>query len=68
VPTVAFEVLFFHFLAGKPVQVLLADYNLLRGRIWVLVPLTEVIGPAIRGWALRRPPDRRIRERGEQSG
>jgi hypothetical protein len=31
--TVAFEFLFFHFVAGKPWEALLADYNLLRGRI-----------------------------------
>jgi hypothetical protein len=32
--TVAFEFLFFHFVADKPWEILLADYNLLRGRLW----------------------------------
>src|SRR4051812_36179821 len=35
--TLAFEFLFFHYAAGKPWEVLLADYNVLQGRIWVLV-------------------------------
>jgi hypothetical protein len=60
--TVAFEFLFFHFLAGKPWEVLLADYNVLRGRIWVLVPLAELVGPPLIGWLMRPPPDRQATE------
>jgi hypothetical protein len=56
--TVAFEFLSFHFAAGKPWEVLLADYNLLRGRISVLVPLAELLGPPVSGWLMRPPPDR----------
>jgi hypothetical protein len=56
--TVAFEFLFFHYAAGKPWDVLLADYNLLQGRLWVLVPLTELFGPPLLGWLLRPPADR----------
>ena len=52
--TIAFEFLFFHFAAGKPWEVLLADYNIFRGRIWVLVPATELFGPPIIGRFLRR--------------
>jgi hypothetical protein len=37
--------LFVHFAVGKPWEVLLADYNLLRGRTWVIVPLPELVGP-----------------------
>jgi len=55
--TVAFEFLFFHFVAGKPWEALLADYDLLRGRIWLLVPLAELLGPPALGWLLRPPPD-----------
>jgi hypothetical protein len=55
--TLAFEFLFFHYAAGKPWEALLADYNLLRGRIWLLVPLTELLGPPALGWLLRPPPD-----------
>jgi hypothetical protein len=56
--TVGFEFLFFHFAAGKPWEVLLADYNVLQGRIWVLVPLTELFGPPVIGWLVRHPLDR----------
>jgi hypothetical protein len=56
--TLAFEFLFFHYAAGKPWEVLLADYNVLQGRIWVLVPLTELFGPPVIGWLMRPSPDR----------
>src|SRR5262245_37534286 len=64
--TLAFEFLFFHYAAGKPWEVLLADYNVLRGRIWVLVPLAELFGPPLIGWLMRPPPDRLATE-GSQS-
>jgi len=35
--TVAFEFSFGHWVAGHPWRRLLADYNLLAGRVWVLV-------------------------------
>ena len=35
--TVAFEFLFFHYAAGRPWSVLLEDYNILEGKVWVLV-------------------------------
>jgi hypothetical protein len=60
--TAAFEFLFFHYATGKPWEVLLADYNVLRGRIWVLVPLTELFGPPLIGWLMRPPPDRQATE------
>ena len=37
-------------LSGKPWPVVLADYNVLRGRIWVLVPIVTLLAP---GWAGR---------------
>ena len=60
--TVAFEFLFFHYAAGKRWEVLLADYNVLQGRIWVLVPLAELFGPPLVGWLMRPPPDRQATE------
>jgi hypothetical protein len=45
--TLAFEFLAGHFLFGKPWPELLADYNLLRGRIWPLVPLVTLLAPSI---------------------
>lgn len=43
--TVAFEFGFGHYVAGHAWSALLADYNLLQGRVWVLVLLTELFGP-----------------------
>jgi hypothetical protein len=37
--TVAFEFLFGHYAAGLPWSRLWSDYNVLAGRLWVLVPL-----------------------------
>ena len=45
--TVAFEFLAGHYLFGTPWPVLLADYNILRGRIWPLVLLATLVAPAV---------------------
>ncbi len=52
--TVAFEFGFFHYVMGKPWETLLADYNVLRGRIWVLVPATVQLGQIIVGTLVSR--------------
>lgn len=43
--TVAFEFLFFHYAAGHPWAELLANYDLLRGRIWVLLLVWVALAP-----------------------
>jgi hypothetical protein len=43
--TEAFEFLFFHFVRGVPWNVLLYDYNILEGRLWILVLLWVTIAP-----------------------
>jgi hypothetical protein len=43
--TVAFEFIFFHFVAGHPWAELLANYDLLHGRIWVLLLAWIAIAP-----------------------
>jgi len=43
--TVAFEFLAGHYLFGHPWSRLLEDYNILRGRIWVLVLATTAVAP-----------------------
>lgn len=43
--TVAFEFLFGHFVAGHPWRRLFQDYNLLEGRIWLLVLLAIIVVP-----------------------
>lgn len=40
-------------LSGKPWAVVLADYDVLRGRIWVLVPIVTFVAPL---WAARKNP------------
>ena len=53
VMTVAFEFGFFHYVMGKSWENLLADYNVLRGRIWVLVLATVLLGPIIVGTLMK---------------
>ena len=43
--TVVFEFGFGHYVMGHPWERLLADYNIFRGRVWVLVLATELVGP-----------------------
>jgi hypothetical protein len=51
--TLAFELLAGHYLFGNPWSRLLADFNVLRGRIWILVLLTTVAAPFITARAQR---------------
>jgi hypothetical protein len=44
--TIAFEFGFGHYVAGESWEDLLADYNLTRGRLWGLIPLWMIVGPA----------------------
>jgi hypothetical protein len=43
----AFEFLAGHFLFNRSWQYLLADYNVLAGRIWVMVPILTLIAPLL---------------------
>lgn len=43
--TLAFEFLAGHFLFKKPWPELLYDYNVLQGRVWVLVPIVTMFAP-----------------------
>ena len=52
--TVAFEFGFFHFVMGRSWETLLTDYNVRRGRIWVLVLATVLLGPIIVGTLMKR--------------
>lgn len=45
--TIAFEFLAGHYLFRQPWSVLVADYNLARGRIWVLVLIATLVAPVI---------------------
>lgn len=43
--TIAFEFIFGHFIAGHSWSRLLSDYNLLAGRVWILVLIWIAIAP-----------------------
>jgi hypothetical protein len=43
--TLAFEFLAGHYLFHKPWATLLEDYNIRRGRIWVMVPVLTLLAP-----------------------
>lgn len=45
--TLAFEFLFFHYVGGKPWEVLLRDYNILEGRLWPLLLLWVLVAPYV---------------------
>ena len=45
--TVAFEFLFFHYARGVPWSVLLHDYNIVEGRLWILVLVWVTIAPRL---------------------
>ena len=53
--TLAFEFGAGHYLFGTPWAALLADYNILAGRLWVLVLLTTVTAPAVAYHAAQNP-------------
>jgi hypothetical protein len=49
--TLAFEFLAGHFVFGNPWSRLLADYNIFRGRIWVLVIVATAFAPWLTAYA-----------------
>jgi hypothetical protein len=49
--TLAFEFLAGHYLFGTPWSRLLADYNVFRGRVWILVLVTTALAPILAGYA-----------------
>jgi hypothetical protein len=48
--TLAFELLAGHYAFGRPWAVLLEDYDVTRGRIWIAVPLLVLFAPV---WTAR---------------
>lgn len=45
--TIIFEFVFGHYVMGHSWQKLFADYNLLKGRLWVLVLINNIAAPLI---------------------
>jgi len=52
--TVLFEFVFGHYVIGHSWGKLLADYNILQGRLWSLFLLAELISPILFGLLLKR--------------
>jgi hypothetical protein len=54
--TLSFEFLAGHYLFGASWTTLLTDYDLRRGRVWALVPITTLLAPVLAGRARRLWP------------
>ena len=51
--TVLFEFGFGHYIMKHPWSKLLADYNIFKGRIWVLVLINNIFAPVFSGYLIR---------------
>jgi hypothetical protein len=45
--TLSFEFLFGHYVAGLPWGRLVSDYNILAGRLWMLIPIWLALAPLV---------------------
>lgn len=52
--TIIFEFVFGHYVMGHSWQKLIADYNLLNGRLWVLVLIDNIVAPLISGKIIKQ--------------
>ena len=52
--TVIFEFIFGHYIAGHSWDRLLEDYNLFKGRIWLLVLIVTFSAPSVAFWLIER--------------
>jgi len=52
--TILFEFVFGHYVIGNSWNTLLADYDILKGRVWSLVLLTTFIAPLLIGIILQK--------------
>ncbi len=48
--TQAFEWLAGHYIFGSSWQTIIDDYNVSRGRIWVIIPITTLLAPVLVHW------------------
>ena len=55
--TITFEFIFGHFIIGHPWGKLLHDYNIIKGRVWLLVLIWTAVAPyvfyRVRSWSSR---------------
>jgi hypothetical protein len=59
--TLAFEFLAGHYISGDPWSRLWADYNVLQGRMWVLVLIATLVAPVIAAGDSVVPASRTLR-------
>jgi hypothetical protein len=52
--TILFEFIFGHYVMGHPWGTLLADYNIFKGRVWILVLITTFLAPLFVGTYLKK--------------
>lgn len=45
--TLAFEFVLGHYILGHPWSRVLGDYDILSGKVWVLIPIWTLIGPYV---------------------
>jgi len=50
--SILFEFFFGHFVMGNTWSKLIADYNIFRGRLWLLVLGSQAVAPVAVGWVL----------------
>lgn len=63
--TVGFEFLV-GYLEGIPVEETVAQYNVLAGRVWIVVPITLFVAPLLFGWYVADRSDRAAARESEQ--
>jgi len=56
---ILFEFAFGHFVMGIEWNTLLADYNIFKGRIWILIPVSLLISPYLWGTYFRKKKNNR---------
>ena len=52
--TVSFEFIFGYFIIGHSINFLLADYNILKGRLWIIILIITLISPILCGLILQK--------------
>ena len=52
--TILFEFVFGHYVFGNSWEVLVADYRIWQGRLWLLILLSEAILPLTMAWLINR--------------
>ena len=52
--TILFEFVFGHYVLGNSWEILIADYRIWQGRLWLLILLSDAIAPLSMAWLINR--------------